>query len=84
MCFTTVDGSERRGARAVGRVAAQQRLDHPRILVGQRHGRAVVATASDQVLQPSALGIGLSHHVAQYRARSVNEQGANVGVAPLI
>lgn len=52
------------GARVLGHVPTPQHLDHPRILVGKRHGRSVIAASSDQFLEPLALRIRLADRVA--------------------
>ena len=61
-------------------VTAEQRLDNPRIMIGQRNRGAVISSLRYELLEPNAVHIGLGLHEPQHRPRAMNEQGAQVGV----
>jgi hypothetical protein len=60
----------------VWRIAAQQGLNDPRILIGEGHRRAVIPTPHDQFLQPTATRVALASDVDQHSARSLDQQSA--------
>ena len=61
-------------------VTAEQCLDNPRIMIGQRNRGAVISSLRYELLEPNAVHIGLGLHEPQHRPRAMNEQGAQVGV----
>ena len=55
----------RRGAwRNITGLAAEQRLDDSRVLVGQCDRRAIVSASGDHLLQPNTMWIGFTLHIS--------------------
>lgn len=61
--------------------AAQHGPGHAHGLVGQGDGGDVFATPLAQALQPATEGVGFVFGLLDHCARTVDQQGADVGVA---
>lgn len=73
----------RGGARRnITRLAAEQRLDDSRVLVGQCDRSAIVSASGDHLLQPNAMWIGFTLHIPQDCTSAMDQQRAQVGVTP--
>src|SRR5262249_18335564 len=66
----------------IGLVTRQQCPDNPSILVRHRYGRAVFATALDQLTYPLAPSVRFAVHPAHGRPRSMDEEFAQIAIAP--
>lgn len=69
--------------RSVALRPTQDGLNDPRILVGQRYGRAVVSASGDKFLQPQTACIFAARNPDQNGARPVDQQPPQVVVSPL-
>src|SRR5439155_11091998 len=70
-------------SRAQRLVLREQRPGDARILVGDRHQRAVVTAPRPQLEDPARHAVLVSARRVQYGARALYQEIAKVGIAPL-